>query len=172
MKVTNEPAKAVVFDLDYTLWPCWCDTHLIPPLKPVSETAVCDASGFRLELFRDVPSILKDLRRQKIVVIGASRTARPDIARQLLQLYRIEGRPMIECFDSLQWGQGSKIKHIQNAVQELDISDVLNTGNIILFDDELRNQDVKRINCRFCHIYDDEKGLTLKLFSEAMETLP
>ena len=25
--------KMLVFDLDYTLWPFWIDTHVTPPLK-------------------------------------------------------------------------------------------------------------------------------------------
>lgn len=29
--------KMAVFDLDYTLWPLWVDTHVTPPLKRKGE---------------------------------------------------------------------------------------------------------------------------------------
>lgn len=166
----NSPLpEAVVFDLDYTLWPCWCDTHLRPPFKSKADTIIIDASGSTLELFKDVPSILKSLKEKDVVIIGASRTARPDIALQLLRLYKVDNEPMIKFFDSLQWGQGSKTKHIKKAIKELGMKESLDKGSIILFDDELRNQDVRSINCRFCHIEDDERGLTKKIFEKAIK---
>ena len=55
--------KMLVFDLDYTLWPFWVDTHVSPPLKAkeggaksvdryASQTDPCDnTSHLRIEHF-------------------------------------------------------------------------------------------------------------------------
>ena len=51
--------KLVVFDLDYTLWPFWVDTHVSPPLKPVNNGAkVQDRYRETLAFYDDVPEIL------------------------------------------------------------------------------------------------------------------
>jgi Acid Phosphatase len=48
-----------VFDLDYTLWPFWVDTHVSPPLKAVdSGTRVRDHFGESFRFYDDVPNIL------------------------------------------------------------------------------------------------------------------
>jgi magnesium-dependent phosphatase 1 len=48
-----------VFDLDYTLWPFWVDTHVSPPLKSVgSGIKVRDHYGESFHLFEDVLNIL------------------------------------------------------------------------------------------------------------------
>lgn len=161
--------KAVVFDLDYTLWPCWCDTHIRLPVRLDSGNCVIDAVGYYLQLYDGVESSIKKLKQQGVKIIAASRTARPDIAMKLLNLYEIDGKPMIGFFDSLQWGQGSKIHHVKRAVQELGLQAALKDGDILLFDDELRNQDVLRINCRFCYVGDSDTGLTGSFFDRQIE---
>ena len=48
-----------VFDLDYTLWPFWVDTHVSPPLKSAdSGTRVRDHFGESFSFYDDVPNIL------------------------------------------------------------------------------------------------------------------
>jgi magnesium-dependent phosphatase 1 len=48
-----------VFDLDYTLWPFWVDTHVSPPLKAIeSGTRVRDHYGETFRFFDDVGNIL------------------------------------------------------------------------------------------------------------------
>ncbi|KAF7563345.1 hypothetical protein G7046_g774 [Stylonectria norvegica] len=56
--------KLIVFDLDYTLWPFWVDTHVTPPLKPTSNhAAATDKFGESYCFYGDVPNILQALPR-------------------------------------------------------------------------------------------------------------
>ncbi|CCE80156.1 Piso0_003258 [Millerozyma farinosa CBS 7064] len=160
--------KAIVFDLDYTLWPCWCDTHISMPLKFISHSEVEDSYGMRLRLYKDVEMIIKELKDNDVYIISASRTATPYIAKELLQRFHVSGRPLIEFFDSMQWGQGSKVKHITKAAKELKLESSLEKGEFILFDDEYRNRDVLSINCEFAHV-DERKGLDRKVFEKALK---
>lgn len=102
--------RAFVFDLDYTLWPFWVDTHVCPPLRPVPHTngargsnnssnngsnsgcctAAIDKVGETFSFYRDVPAILQALNLTNNVRIGvASRTHAPDLARDLLKMLYI-----------------------------------------------------------------------------------
>ena len=66
----------VVFDLDYTLWPFWVDTHISPPfhLKKVKETGekiLEDGYGFEIKLY---PEVFQILEKAKLPFVQKLRT--------------------------------------------------------------------------------------------------
>nr|CAH8862547.1 unnamed protein product [Trichobilharzia regenti] len=63
--------KLVVFDLDFTLWPLWCDTHVSPPFVR-KNNVVYDSYESRVDVYPDSDKIL--------------RTAAIRVAEQLLQI--------------------------------------------------------------------------------------
>ncbi|KAF2231225.1 hypothetical protein EV356DRAFT_507161 [Viridothelium virens] len=86
--------KLLVFDLDYTLWPFWVDTHVSPPLKASSDgLTVSDAYGDSYGFYPDVTSILDAAKAKGIPIAAASRTHTPDLARQMLRLLRLPCSP-------------------------------------------------------------------------------
>ncbi|GEQ70629.1 hypothetical protein JCM33374_g4307 [Metschnikowia sp. JCM 33374] len=161
--------SVVVFDLDYTLWPFWCDYHVDPPFSKVTDSQLKDSSGYKVALCPDVESIIKELVENNVTIISASRTPTPNIAKKILSMLKIDGKPMIEYFDSLQWGEGSKIRHITRAVEELGLQKELKARSMILFDDESRNKDVESIGCHFAFIEDYKRGLTRPIFENALK---
>ena len=51
--------KLVVFDLDYTLWPFWVDTHVTPPIKSTAGgMKVMDRIGESYAFYADIGDIL------------------------------------------------------------------------------------------------------------------
>lgn len=84
--------RLVVFDLDYTLWPFWVDTHVSGKLAPVAgsgNTACADRTGEEFSFYRDVPGVLQALPQLGVRVGVASRTCAPDLAREMLKLLHL-----------------------------------------------------------------------------------
>ncbi|KAH3688573.1 hypothetical protein WICPIJ_000454 [Wickerhamomyces pijperi] len=162
--------KVVVFDLDYTLWPCWCDTHISPPVKAKSTDIVIDKRKFELSFYKDVPKIFEELIANDVLIVSASRTCAPAVARKLLTLLHINDQPAIDHFDFMEWGTFSKTKHIKAAMdrikQEMDLD--IPFEEVILFDDEWRNKDVESIGVHFAHLPNEDVGLTYDIFQKAL----
>ncbi|ERF75774.1 hypothetical protein EPUS_01604 [Endocarpon pusillum Z07020] len=79
--------RLIVFDLDYTLWPFWVDTHVTPPVKAKdSSTRVQDRWAESFAFYPGVPTILHATRERGIAMGVASRTHAPELARDLLKL--------------------------------------------------------------------------------------
>jgi magnesium-dependent phosphatase 1 len=139
--------KLIVFDLDYTLWPFWVDTHVVPPLKPSpAHESAKDRLGETFAFYNHVPSILYELRERGIKVGAASRTSAPDLAREMLRLLQIldgEGKKKkaIEYFDHLEIYPGSKITHFVKLQKQTG----LRYEEMLFFDDESRNKNVESL---------------------------
>lgn len=157
--------KLIVFDLDYTLWPFWVDTHVSPPLKAsAAHDKVSDRTGEDFAFYDDVPDILAALKAHKEIKVGAaSRTSAPELGREMLRLLwvgqdagaaldgdgdgagkEVEGagkRKAIGVFDYLEIYPGSKITHFQR----LQKSSGVEFGDMLFFDDEPRNRNVETL---------------------------
>ncbi|KAI2473573.1 magnesium-dependent phosphatase-1 [Annulohypoxylon bovei var. microspora] len=83
--------RAVVFDLDYTLWPFWVDTHVYPPLRAANpERSSCvDKVGETFAFYAHVPAILHGLALAGVKLGVASRTHAPDLGREMLKLLQV-----------------------------------------------------------------------------------
>jgi len=141
------------FDLDYTLWPFWVDTHVSPPIKSVdSGSRVKDSIGESYKFYEDVGNILSALRQKGIKIAAASRTSAPEVAREMLRLLKVPGKPIvdgksgatgkaIEAFDNLQIYPGSKIEHFDQISTQTGIP----FEEMVFFDDEPRNRNVEQL---------------------------
>lgn len=166
----------VVFDLDYTLWPFWCDTHLTPPLKAApGGLTVKDHYGDSYGFYKDVGGILAAIRGKGILVGAASRTCAPDIARELLERLRIpdedarekgkggSAEQAIRFFDHLEIYPGSKKTHFAR----LHKSTGLPYADMLFFDDENRNRDTESLGVTMQLVRD---GVTRSEFDAGIES--
>ncbi|KAK3110395.1 hypothetical protein LTR53_015363 [Teratosphaeriaceae sp. CCFEE 6253] len=140
--------KMMVFDLDFTLWPLWIDTHASPPLKPSKDggLTVRDSSGSSFGFYSDVASLLVSLRQANITVGAASRTHTPDLARQMLSMLSVPSesgtsRKAIDMFDYMEIYPGSKTTHFQRLQKQTGIA----YEEMLFFDDESRNRNVETL---------------------------
>ena len=133
-----EYPKLIVFDLDYTLWPFWCDTHISPPIRPTyAEDKVTDSTGDQFGFYKEVPEIFKEIRENpNMEMCAASRTHEPQIAQKLLSMLPIDGEPSRTYFAFTAWEVGSKVRHCQ----ELNFHTNVAYEDILFFDEENRNR--------------------------------
>ncbi|XP_054304979.1 magnesium-dependent phosphatase 1 isoform X2 [Pongo pygmaeus] len=133
--------KLAVFDLDYTLWPFWVDTHVDPPFHKSSDGTVRDRRGQDVRLYPEVPEVLKRLQSLGVPGAAASRTSEIEGANQLLEL-----------FDLIRLQQKTGIPFSQ----------------MIFFDDERRNiVDVSKLGVTCIHI---QNGMNLQTLSQGLQT--
>ncbi|KAJ7226816.1 magnesium-dependent phosphatase-1 [Mycena pura] len=146
--------KLIAFDLDYTLWDLWIDTHVTAPLRRAPDGSVVDRYGTRIDFYADVPGLLRRLRAAGVLVAACSRTDTPDLARQALALLRVpatddEGQgteqPASALFDDLQIYPGSKIAHFRALHETTGVP----YEQMLFFDDEPRNREVERLGVTF-----------------------
>ena len=88
--------RLIVFDLDYTLWPFWVDTHVTPPLRAApgpghghGTVSAVDKMGDAFAFYPDVAGVLHALPRAGVRLAVASRTCTPDLARDMLKLLHV-----------------------------------------------------------------------------------
>ncbi|XP_033340947.2 magnesium-dependent phosphatase 1 [Megalopta genalis] len=129
MSDMNRKPKILVFDLDYTLWPFWVDTHVTAPFKKKGNDVV-DVHGQKIHYYKEVPDVLKKLSDEGYELGIASRTSEIAGANQLLKLFNWE-----KYFKYKEIYPGSKIKHF-SVIQEASGTDY---KDMIFFDDEHRN---------------------------------
>ncbi|XP_044773995.1 magnesium-dependent phosphatase 1 isoform X4 [Neomonachus schauinslandi] len=96
--------KLAVFDLDYTLWPFWVDTHVDPPFHRSSDGAVRDRRGRAVRLYPEVPDVLQRLRDLDVPMAAASRTGEIEGANQLLELFDLDRCYLHSCPE---WNESS-----------------------------------------------------------------
>ncbi|KAB5545918.1 magnesium-dependent phosphatase [Coniochaeta sp. 2T2.1] len=159
-----------VFDLDYTLWPFWVDTHVTPPIKPIPSssttytTSVSDRTGDTFAFYSDVPAILHTLSLTSKTRVGvASRTHAPELAREMLKLLYVAApaaapqddeattkrkgknnkpRRALDLFDAgMEIYPSSKIRHMEALMKR----NAVRGEEILFFDDESRNRDTETL---------------------------
>ncbi|KAI1496935.1 magnesium-dependent phosphatase [Biscogniauxia marginata] len=154
--------RAVIFDLDYTLWPFWVDTHVCPPLRANPAHSACtDKVGETFAFYGDVPSVLRGLARAGVRLGVASRTHAPDLGREMLKLLHVpplpagvdgeggggggkkdKARKAVDFFDAgLEIYPSSKIRHFEALIKRTGIPPT----EMLFFDDESRNRDTESL---------------------------
>ncbi|XP_060863222.1 magnesium-dependent phosphatase 1-like [Metopolophium dirhodum] len=158
-KSSTRVPKMVVFDLDYTLWPFWVDTHMDPPFHKNGDGKVVDSRGYVVQYYPDTPKVLKYLQEKNIGMSVASRTGETDGAEQLIQLFGWN-----KYFQNKQIYPGSKVTHINKISKNCNIK----LEEMIFFDDEERNiVDVEHLGVVSILI---RKGMTMPVLINGLKT--
>ncbi|KAL4256797.1 HAD superfamily protein [Pleurotus pulmonarius] len=170
--------KLVAFDLDYTLWDLWIDTHISGPLHRHQDTLneVLDRYNDKICFYKEVPEIMHRLKAEGVVIAACSRTHAPALARQALSLLLVPPpgasragqsddssnvQPAIKFFDQLEIYPGSKLTHFRKLHEKTGLP----YSEMLFFDDEHRNQEVEKLGVTFCLV---PEGVNNKVFEKGL----
>ncbi|CAH8861342.1 unnamed protein product [Trichobilharzia szidati] len=150
--------KLIVFDLDFTLWPLWCEHHVSPPFVR-KKNVIYDSYKKILDVYADSEKILRVIKASTTVKLAcASRTAAIRVAEQLLQILGWS-----DLFDYKVIYPGCKITHFKRFHELSGIE----YADMVFFDDEKRNiKDICGLGVQ-CHLV--ERGITWNLFEQALK---
>jgi magnesium-dependent phosphatase 1 len=178
----------IVFDLDYTLWPFWVDTHVSSPIRasvPLTtqtnanpsglqhiNTKMIDRHGESYSFYTEVPGILAGLKEKGVVMGVASRTHAPDLAQTMLRGLQIpvqqeEGADMkiLRAWDFFTHPQiypGTKTTHFRKLQSQLSKAPS-SLGRVVPFEDMLFFDDEGRN-----HNVETELGVTFALVEDGV----
>ncbi|XP_073973132.1 magnesium-dependent phosphatase 1-like isoform X1 [Rhodnius prolixus] len=149
--------KLVVFDLDYTLWPFWVDTHVNPPFRKTNGKIV-DTSGTTIKFYPEVPQVLQKLTEMNVPIGVASRTSEIQGAEQLCELFDWN-----KYFKYKEIYPGSKVAHFNQFKKYTDFE----FEDMLFFDDEHRNiKDLTKLNVTSILV---KNGMTMKALEEGLQ---
>ncbi|XP_012341063.1 magnesium-dependent phosphatase 1-like [Apis florea] len=153
----NHKPKIIVFDLDYTLWPFWIDTHVNPPFKKKGND-ILDSHDQIIKYYKEVPDILKYLYEEGYELGIASRTSEIQGAKQLLNLFNWDNY-----FKYKEIYPGSKITHFSR-IQKISETDY---KDMIFFDDEYRNiKDIEKLGVTCIYV---KNGINYTLVENSLK---
>ncbi|XP_048374244.1 magnesium-dependent phosphatase 1 isoform X1 [Sphaerodactylus townsendi] len=154
----SERPSLVVFDLDYTLWPFWVDTHVDPPFRKNRDGSIQDRNGQPVRLYPEVQAVLEQLHQEGIPMAAASRTGEIRGATQLLDLFGLN-----RFLRYTEIYPGSKVTHFQRLCQQTQIP----LSQMLFFDDEARNiHDVSNLGVTCIRV---PNGMNLSLLKSGLE---
>eukprot|EP00462_Mataza_sp_D1_P026223 CAMPEP_0175145426 /NCGR_PEP_ID=MMETSP0087-20121206/14757_1 /TAXON_ID=136419 /ORGANISM="Unknown Unknown, Strain D1" /LENGTH=182 /DNA_ID=CAMNT_0016430157 /DNA_START=79 /DNA_END=627 /DNA_ORIENTATION=+ len=144
----NAVPEMFVFDVDFTLWPLWCDTHVSPPFRLCDKSKqVVDSGNRKIQLYPEVPQILLSLANTGIKIGFASRTEEPKWMEKIAKLMHIgDNKTLWDMADYRQIYPGSKISHFK----ELSKQSGIPCDKMVFFDDEVRNSEVQKLGRYIC----------------------
>lgn len=150
--------KLIGFDLDYTLWPFWVDTHVDPPFHKDRKGQVLDRYNKKVKYYSEVPKVLEWLHSKGYVLAAVSRTGEIQGANQLLALFDWD-----KYFTYKEIYPGCKITHFER----IKAKSGAEFREMLFFDDEQRNKrDLATIGVHTVMVDD---GVTKNLVKQGLE---
>jgi magnesium-dependent phosphatase 1 len=131
--LANKP-KVIVFDLDFTLWPCYIQT-LDAPIRKIDDQCLIDSNGDKYTPFKDVTKILRTLREKCLGPDGYLAVASRSVSRELaINAIDIFGWSLY--FSSVHVYPRIKDEHLRGIKADLNFESF---RDVLFFDDDHKN---------------------------------